>query len=69
MEDCVFARAMGHFEYLVMPLGFTNTPATFQSYINEALRGLLDDICVAYMDDIIIYSTHARAREARAHGI
>ena len=39
-----------------MPFGLTNAPATFQAYINEALKGLLDVTCVAYMDDICIYS-------------
>jgi hypothetical protein len=52
-----FRTRYGHFEYLVMPFGLTNAPATFQSYINEVLKGLLDDICVAYMNDIMIYST------------
>ena len=51
-----FRTRYGHFEYTVMPFGLTNAPATFQAYINEALRGLLDVICVAYMDDILIYS-------------
>jgi transposase InsO family protein len=55
-----FRTRYGHFEYTVMPFGLTNAPATFQAYINEALRGLLDDICVAYMDDIMIFS---RSRE------
>jgi hypothetical protein len=41
---------------MVMPFGLTNAPATFQAYINEALDGLLDVICVAYLDDICIYS-------------
>jgi len=41
---------------MVMPFGLTNAPATFQAYINEALEGLLDVICVAYLDDICIYS-------------
>jgi transposase InsO family protein len=51
-----FRTRYGHYEYLVMPFGLTNAPATFQSYMNEALKGLLDDICVAYMDDIMIFS-------------
>lgn len=51
-----FRTRYGHFEYLVMPFGLTNAPATFQAYINQALEGLLDVICVAYLDDILIYS-------------
>lgn len=39
-----------------MPFGLTNAPATFQNYIHQALRGLLDDFCVAYLDDILIFS-------------
>ncbi|KAH9826736.1 Concanavalin A-like lectin/glucanase [Teratosphaeria destructans] len=31
---------------------------TFQAYINRALLGLLDDICVVYLDDILVY-THS----------
>lgn len=67
-----FRTRYGQFEYLVMPFGLTNAPATFQSYINEALRGLLDQFCIAYMDDILIYSNtreehtrHVRAVLAR----
>src|SRR2546423_4291071 len=51
-----FRTRYGHFEYVVMPFGLTNAPATFQAYINEALDGLLDVICIAYLDDICIYS-------------
>ncbi|KAF4546986.1 Transposon Tf2-5 polyprotein-like protein 3 [Elsinoe fawcettii] len=51
-----FRTRYGHFEYLVMPFGLTNAPATFQAYINRALGGLVDDICVVYLDDILIYS-------------
>lgn len=58
-----FRTRYGHFEYLVMPFGLTNAPASFQAYINEALKGLLDDICVAYMDDILIYSTDPEEHE------
>ena len=39
-----------------MPFGLTNAPATFQAHINESLKGLLDETCVAFMDDIMIYS-------------
>lgn len=51
-----FRTKYGHFEYLVMPFGLCNAPASFQRYINEALKGLVDTICIVYLDDILIYS-------------
>ena len=39
-----------------MPFGLTNCPATFQAYINRALRGLVDDFCIVYLDDILVFS-------------
>lgn len=51
-----FRTRYGHFEYLVVPFGLTNAPATFQAYINNALQGLVDDFCVVYLDDILIFS-------------
>ena len=51
-----FRTRHGLFEYLVLPFGLCNGPATFQSYINESLRGYLDEFCTAYLDDILIYS-------------
>lgn len=51
-----FRTRYGYFEYLVMPFSLTNALATFQVYINRALRGLVDDFCVVYLDDILIFS-------------
>ena len=39
-----------------MPFGLTNAPATFQAYINNALRGLVNDFCIVYLNDILIFS-------------
>jgi hypothetical protein len=41
---------------MVLPFGLSNTPATFQAYINKALSNLLDTYCVVYLDNILIYS-------------
>ena len=43
------------FEYLIMPFELSNAPATFQSYINRALVGLVDVCCVVYLDNILIF--------------
>lgn len=51
-----FRTHLGLFEYTVMPFGLTNAPATFQAFIQETLRDLLDVICVVYLDDILIFS-------------
>ena len=37
-----FRTRYGHFEYLVMPFGLANAPATFQAMIHDILRDLLD---------------------------
>ena len=39
-----------------MPFGLTNAPVIFQAYINKALKGLLNITCVAYLNDICIFS-------------
>ncbi len=51
-----FKTRYGHFEYLVMPFGLKNAPATFQHFINDVLSDYLDDFVISYIDDILIYS-------------
>ena len=46
----------GHFKYLVISFGLTNTPATFQSYINHALCEYIDDFYVVYLNDVLVFS-------------
>ena len=46
-----------HFEYMIMPFGLSNAPATFQAYINKALADMIDVFYVVYLDDILIYSS------------
>lgn len=51
-----FRTRYGHFEYRVLPFGLANAPATFQAYINKVLNNYLDQFCIVYLDDILIYS-------------
>ena len=55
-----FITRFGLFETLVTPFGLCNAPASFQNYINNVLWDLLDKICTAYLDDIIIYSQNIK---------
>lgn len=47
----------GHFEFLRMPMGLKNSPSTFQRVMDNVLRGLQNEICLVYLDDVIIFST------------
>jgi hypothetical protein len=54
---------LGLFEHMVMPMGLSNAPATFQTYIQNTLRDLLDITCVVYLDDILIFSKPGQDHE------
>ncbi len=45
-----------HYEYTVVPSGLVNTLVAFQGHINNVLREHLDQFCIAYLDDIVVYS-------------
>lgn len=73
-----FTCRYGLFDPLVLLFGLCNGPAPFQTYINHALRGLVDQFCTAYLDDILIFSNdliehrrHVRTvlQRLREHGL
>ena len=52
-----FACEWGLFEYKVMPMGLSNSPATFMRLMNKVFADLIDKgIVIVYMDDILIHS-------------
>ena len=51
-----FRTQYGYFKYQVMPFELSNTPASFQGYINKILAKKLDVFVIVYLDDILIYT-------------
>ena len=54
MEDCILNPLW--FKWLVMPEGLTNSPATFQRFINDTFTDMIDIIVIIYLDNILIHS-------------
>ncbi|UOH81077.1 hypothetical protein LQV05_003746 [Cryptococcus neoformans] len=55
IEKTAICTPWGLYEWVVMPQGACNSPATQQRRLNEALRNLISVCCEAYVDDIIIW--------------
>ncbi|MBW0565508.1 hypothetical protein O181_105223 [Austropuccinia psidii MF-1] len=51
-----FRTKYGSHEYLVMPFGLANAPASFQNLVNDIFYDILDIYVVAYLDDIMVFS-------------
>ena len=56
IEKTAFNTKYGQFEYLVMPMGLCNAPATFQSLMNRIFYDCVDVFMVVYMDDLLVFS-------------
>uniref|UniRef100_A0A3Q7EWY2 Reverse transcriptase domain-containing protein n=1 Tax=Solanum lycopersicum TaxID=4081 RepID=A0A3Q7EWY2_SOLLC len=48
----------GVFDWLVMPFGLKNAPATFCILMNRLFHSYLDQFVVIYLDDIVVYSNN-----------
>lgn len=50
-----FITSAGLYQFNVMPFGLCNAPATFERMMDTVLRGLTWNICLCYLDDIMVF--------------
>ena len=55
-EKTAFISRRGQFQMKRLGMGLTNSGSCFQRLIDITLTGLSYDICLSYIDDIIVYS-------------
>ena len=58
VHKTAFCTRYGSFEWRVLPFGLTNAPSGFQRLLHSVLGPYLDDFCLVYIDDILIYSSN-----------
>lgn len=53
-EKTAFTTHNGLYEFTIMPFGLCNVPATLQRLMMKVLKGLMNENCVVYLDDISV---------------
>jgi len=62
-----FKTPFGMFEWLVMPQGLCNGPASCQRYMNYVLRKYIGRFCYVYLDDIVFWSDSIEEHTEHLH--
>lgn len=56
-EKTAFLTPYGLYEFNVMPFGLCGVPSLFQKLMKNVLKGLHFEICLIYIDDVVICSS------------
>ena len=58
-----FRTRYGHYDFLVLPFGFTNASVAFMDLMNRVFRPYVDQFVVVFIDDILVYSKDVQEHE------
>ncbi|KAF8761144.1 hypothetical protein RHS01_00185 [Rhizoctonia solani] len=64
-----FCTKYGLYKSLVMTFGLTNAPTSFQHFMNNLFKDLLDVCVIIYLDDILIYSKDDASHTQHVHKV
>ena len=56
-EKTAFVTRKGQYQFNVLSFGLSNAPAIFQRLMNLVLAGLTWEVCLAFLDDVIVISS------------
>jgi len=56
-DKTAFICREGQFKFKTMPFGLCNVGATFQRLMDMVMSGLAFEVCLVYLDDVIVFST------------
>ena len=56
-DKTAFICKEGQFKFTTMPFGLCNAGATFQQQMDMLMAGLAYEVCLVYLDDVIVFSS------------
>ena len=69
IDKTAFTTPYGLFHFKVMPFGLANAPATFERMMERVLAGLHWEVCLIYLDDVIVFSRTFKEHIVRLHQV
>ena len=63
-----FVTSQGHYHWHFMPFGLRNAPATFSRLVKNVFKEQ-EEFCVAYLDDIMVFSRSWEAHMSHLHKV
>jgi hypothetical protein len=68
-EKTAFTTHMGLYEWIVMPFGLCNAPATFMRLMEMILADIVWSRCLVYLDDIVAFGSSFRVAFANLEAV
>jgi len=68
-ERSAFRTRRGLFHFIRMPFGLSGAPASFCRLMSIVLRDMLWQICLCYLDDVIIFAKTPQELLDRLHQV